>query len=178
MSEEFDFGHGPVQAHRHPYGGGWVANTATVDLSAYVGANARVYDNAHVYDSARVYGNARVFGDTHVYDNARVYGNAKVYGNARVYDNARVFGNAQVHGKAQVFGNARVCGNDIWWLSGLEYSVTYTKLDDCLAIGCQRRTVAEWISYLDAPGRNRAPRLEAVLRGVFSDRLCPADVEE
>ena len=26
----FDFGKGPVPAHQHPNGGGWVADTATV----------------------------------------------------------------------------------------------------------------------------------------------------
>ena len=40
----FDFGDGPVRAHRHknPDGsiGGWVANTATVADTAYIGENA------------------------------------------------------------------------------------------------------------------------------------------
>jgi hypothetical protein len=58
----FDFGDGkgPVPAHKHPNGGGWVADTATVAEAAYVGPGARVY------------GNARVFGNIWVYENARV----------------------------------------------------------------------------------------------------------
>jgi len=56
----FDFGNGPVPAHRHknPNGsiGGWVANTATVADTAYIGEDARVFDNAKVYGDARVYG--------------------------------------------------------------------------------------------------------------------------
>ena len=68
----FDFqdGNGPVPAHQHPKGNGWVADSATVDGSAYVGPDALVSDNA------KVSGNARVYGD------ARVYGNAQVHGDA------------------------------------------------------------------------------------------------
>ena len=78
----FDFGDGkgPVAAHRHFNGGGWVADTATVAKTAYIGPDARVYGAARVYDYAYVYGAARVF------DNAVVYGYAWVYGDAYVYD--------------------------------------------------------------------------------------------
>ncbi len=72
----FDPNQGPVLAHKHPNGGGWVADTATVDPIAYVGSNAKVYDNA------KVYGNAKVSGNAHVYGNAWVYGYALVYGDA------------------------------------------------------------------------------------------------
>ena len=59
----FDFGYGPVPAHLHPHGGGWVADTAHVDDSAYVGPNARVSGNALVSGDARVYGDAQVYGN-------------------------------------------------------------------------------------------------------------------
>ena len=36
------------EQHQHPNGGGWVANTATVDASAFVGRDAQVYDYARV----------------------------------------------------------------------------------------------------------------------------------
>ena len=60
MSEVFDFGdwNGPVAAHRHENGGGWVANTASVAPSAYVGPDARVYGMARIDDAARVFGKA------------------------------------------------------------------------------------------------------------------------
>ena len=76
----FDFldGKGPVPAHHHVNGGGWVADTAHVDNTAYVGLDARVYGTA------------------------RVSGTAQVYGNARVSENAWVSGTAQVSGDAQV----------------------------------------------------------------------------
>ena len=49
-----------VPAHQHPNGGGWVADTATVHESAYVGPNARVYDSAWVCDSAWLRSNHHV----------------------------------------------------------------------------------------------------------------------
>jgi hypothetical protein len=109
----FDFGDGPVLAHRHvnPDGslGGWVADTATVEPTAYVGPDARVYENAQVFGDAQVYENAQVFGD------ARVYGKAQVYGRAWVFGTARVFGDARVYGNAQVFGDARVRGTAVMY---------------------------------------------------------------
>ena len=57
----FDFGNGPVPAHKHAHGGGWVADTATVAKTAFVGPDAKVSDNARVSDHAWVSGNARVF---------------------------------------------------------------------------------------------------------------------
>jgi hypothetical protein len=100
----FDFqdGNGPVPAHQHPNGGGWVADTARVAGTAYVGPDAQVYGRARVSGTTQVSGNALVFG------NARVFGYAEVYNNAQVFGTAHVFGSARVSGYAQVFGNARV----------------------------------------------------------------------
>ena len=58
----FDFGFGPVPAHQHPNGRGWVADTAHVDDSAYIGPDARVFGDARVYGGAWVFGNAQVSG--------------------------------------------------------------------------------------------------------------------
>ena len=113
---DFGDGNGPVPAHRHLNGGGWVADTATVAASACVGLDAKVYGNARVSDNANVYqdacisDNACVYGNAWVSDNANVGDNAKVYGNARVGGDTWVYDNAKVHGDAQVFGNARVFG--------------------------------------------------------------------
>ena len=68
MSMTFDFGNGPVPAHRHtnPDGslGGWVADTATVSPTAWVSDNAWVYDNAKVSGYAEVPDGVRVSGNT------------------------------------------------------------------------------------------------------------------
>ncbi len=58
----FDFGAGPVPAHRHLNGGGWVADTARVDASVYVGSGAQVFGKARVFGDAWVFGKARVRG--------------------------------------------------------------------------------------------------------------------
>ena len=60
---DFQDGKGRVSAHQHPNGGGWVADTASVDETAFVGPDAEVYGHAGVYGHARVFGNASVFGD-------------------------------------------------------------------------------------------------------------------
>ena len=87
----------PEEQHQHKNGGGWVANTVTIDDSVYVAPNARVYGDA------RVYGNAWVYGDARVYGNAWVYGDAQVYGDARVYGNIHLkFGNFVVECKASL----------------------------------------------------------------------------
>ena len=91
MSENiFDFqdGIGPVAAHRHVNGGGWVADTAKVS------DNARVFGNAVVSDNAWVTGNAKVSGNAVVSDNAVVSGNAVVTRNpvfiSNIYHNITI----------------------------------------------------------------------------------------
>lgn len=135
--QEVDFqdGLGPVPAHQHPRGGGWVAETAHIDDDCYVGPftlvygnakvtgkaiindYARVYGNALVYDNAKVYGDSQVFENAQVYNEARVSGHSKVYGcsrvlnNAMVYDNAEVYENAIVRNNAEVLNSAKLYGN-------------------------------------------------------------------
>jgi carbonic anhydrase/acetyltransferase-like protein (isoleucine patch superfamily) len=122
---KFDFGdgEGPVPAHRHTRGGGWVANTATVDPEAWIGPDALVYGNARVCsvepqtDDAQIYENARVHGEARVYGNARIYGKAKVYGRARVYGKAHVCQFARIYGNARVYGQAWTT-RKVWWPVG------------------------------------------------------------
>ena len=59
-NRSFDFGFGPVSAHRHANGGGWVADTARVSDTAFIGPEARVYDKARVCGEAQVCGEALV----------------------------------------------------------------------------------------------------------------------
>lgn len=123
VNVDFGDGAGKVPAHQHENGGGWVAETAHVEPSCYVGPHAVVYGNARitekaiindyakVYGNARVYGNAKVYGEAQVYDLAQVYDNAKVSGRAKVYESAIVANNAMVYDDAKVHGNAIVRNN-------------------------------------------------------------------
>lgn len=63
----YDFGYGPVPAHQHPSGGGWVADTAHVDDTAYVGPEALVSGSARVSGSAWVFDSARVSGEVYLH---------------------------------------------------------------------------------------------------------------
>lgn len=135
LSEAHDFGKGEVAAHKHPRGGGWVAETAKVDDTCYVGPYASVFGNAvvagnvridgysKVYDNAVISDNVIVNGDAQIYDrakiskNARIGGKAKVYGNAlitdfaNVYDDAEVFGNAMIRNESEVYDQAKAYGD-------------------------------------------------------------------
>ncbi len=46
-------GCGPVEAHTHPNGGGWVADTALISPNAFIGRDTEVFGNARVYSYAR-----------------------------------------------------------------------------------------------------------------------------
>jgi UDP-3-O-[3-hydroxymyristoyl] glucosamine N-acyltransferase len=123
---DFGDGQGEVPARQHTRGGGWVAETACVEESCYVGPHAvvfgkarvtgnaivndyaRVYGEARVYDEAKVYGEAQVFDNVHVFNQAKVSGKAKVYEDARIMNNAMVYDNSEVYGKAIVRNNAEI----------------------------------------------------------------------
>ena len=93
---------------RHSNGGGFVANTARVDASVYVGENARVLGYATVSGNARIDGHATVTGSAKVSGNAVVTGHAVVAERAQVRDNAIVADYAGVMGDSVVSDNARV----------------------------------------------------------------------
>ena len=76
--------------HRHPNGGGWVQDTASVDETAHIGPDAEVSVAARVSGNAQVSGTAQVFGTAWVSGAAQVSGNAWVFGSAEVSGNAWV----------------------------------------------------------------------------------------
>jgi len=80
-----------AEGKRHPNGGGWVANTATVADTAYVGPNAMVLGNAKVLDQAIVEDYAVVDGDAIVADHARIGGQAIVKKSAKAGGYARTW---------------------------------------------------------------------------------------
>ena len=81
---DFEDGNGPVPAHRHPKGGGWVADTAYVSETAFVGPNAQVYGEAWVYGKAWVYDEAHVYGEAHVVGEAQIGGSIRIGGTIRL----------------------------------------------------------------------------------------------
>ena len=87
--ETFDFGdgQGPVPAHRHVQGGGWVADTARVDPDSFVGARARVFGRATVGPKVALYNKTSVSGSARV-------------SNVVLEEAAKVDRSAQIHGSA------------------------------------------------------------------------------
>ena len=67
-----------MKGKRHPNGGGWVADTATVAQTAYVGPDAMVLDEAKVLDDAVIEDYVIVYGNAVFKDNARAYGKLAV----------------------------------------------------------------------------------------------------
>ena len=106
-----------VKYHRHPNGGGLVAETARVAETAYVGPFALVKDKAQVLDEARIEDRAVISEKAVIREKAQVSGSALVcdsalvYGSTRVCGSARVFGSAQVYDSAWISGLAQVCGS-------------------------------------------------------------------
>lgn len=112
-----------VNGSTHPNGGGFVASTAKVDSSVYVGKNARVLGyatvsgNAVIDDYAIVTGNASVSGNVVVKGHAVIAESAQIKDNAIICDSAGVMGNAVVSENARViesglvFNNYKVSGN-------------------------------------------------------------------
>jgi UDP-3-O-[3-hydroxymyristoyl] glucosamine N-acyltransferase len=139
-NDVFDFGNGPVPAHRHANGGGWVADTASVDAGVHVGPEAQVYGKSHVYGEALVSGKAHVYGEALVSGKAMVSGEAQVYGKSHVYGEALVSGKAHVYGEARVCGEALVCGEARVYttpllLTGYEFAITIC--DNQVQVGCE-----------------------------------------
>lgn len=110
-----------VPGKQHINGGGFVADTATVDATAYVGPNARVLGNASVLDSARledsavvtdnavIRDNAVVSGCAMVRDNATVSGQAHITDYAIAYDSSVVTDKARLTEYAAALGEAKIC---------------------------------------------------------------------
>lgn len=81
---------------QHPNGGGFVADTAKVAQSVYVGKDAAVLDEAQIEGDVIIDGSATVRGA------ARVSGEARILGHADV-ENAVVSGQATIEGQAHVW---------------------------------------------------------------------------
>ncbi|MBN2737554.1 MAG: hypothetical protein JXR70_11275 [Spirochaetales bacterium] len=119
----------PGSGHYHPNGDGWVANTASVDSTVYVGPHARVLGNARVSGNARIEDWAEVSGNARVRDNAVIQDHALVSA-GEVYENARIGAlSIMNNGTTRVHGSAYVA-SVINALPGVEISGTAQLLGD------------------------------------------------
>lgn len=144
-----------LQGSYHANGGGFVAASAKVDASVYVGPHARVLGNATVSGNARIDGYATVTGSAQVSGNAVVTGHAVVAERARVQDNAIVGDYAGVMGNAVVSENARVLESGLvfndYKVSG---NATIKGVAYCLAKGSASGQAVADGDYYDDSGRS------------------------
>lgn len=102
---DFGDGNGSVPAHQHRNGGGWVANTAYVDDTAYIGINARVFGYASIRNKAHIGERAEISGYATVKDNAIVKGYAAIIGSCTVKDQAHIAGSVFMAGNIEIGGD-------------------------------------------------------------------------
>lgn len=111
---DFKNGFGRVFAHRHDHGKGWVADTAKVEDTVYVGPRCEIFDHAIVKGNTRLEGHAKISGHAVVSgrvivrQNAHIYGAAVVRDATELNDFSRVGGNAHISGTSRLFDAARV----------------------------------------------------------------------
>jgi hypothetical protein len=113
----------PEGGAAHPNGGGFVASTAQVEASAFVGPDARVLGKSRVLGQARIDGRA-VIRDSTVRDRALVTGHALVAEESTIGGEAIVGGSAWIKNRSIVQDRATVlehamissgktCGGDV-----------------------------------------------------------------
>lgn len=112
---DFKDGNGRVFAHRHDNGNGWVADTAKVNESVYVGPRSEIFNFARVSGGcrleglSRIYGHAEVSGSVILKKTAQIYGRSRVVDLAQLHDNSSISGHATVSGNTQLFDTAAIC---------------------------------------------------------------------
>ena len=138
----------------HANGGGFVANTATVADSVYVGRDAKVLGYASVSGNARIDGHAVVTDSANVSGNAVVTGHAVIAERAQIRDDAIVADYAGVMGDAVVSGSARVIESglvyDKYTVSG---NATVKGVAFCLTSGSASGQAMPDGDYYDDSGR-------------------------
>lgn len=155
----YDHGYGIVDAmpngNFHPNGGGFVAASARVDDSVYVGKNAKVLGNATVSGNAVIDGYAIVTGNSMVSGNAVITGHAVVAERAQVRDNAIVGDYAGVMGNSVISENARVLESGLvfndYKVSG---NATVKGVAYCMATGSASGQAMPDGDYYDDSGRS------------------------
>lgn len=91
---------------RHPNGNGWVAHTAYVEPSVYVGPEALVYEYARCTERSVVKGQGRVCGRAEMTGHATVRSQAVLGGNARLGGRTVLAGNLKATGTLRAPANA------------------------------------------------------------------------
>lgn len=109
---DFKNGSGPVPAHQHVNGGGWVADTASADATVYIGPLAMVHGFASIRDYAYIDGQADIAGYAIVKDQACVRGNAVIRGSCEISEKAEIAGDVFLSGDVKINGRTVMNGKE------------------------------------------------------------------
>ena len=121
------FGEDRRNQHKHPFGDGWVDNSASVAPTVYVDINARVRDRATVTGDAEIMDFADISGDAIIENDVTIRGNARVTGQAHVrgkffWESTHMFGTIE-RDRVYIRDNAVVCDMAFIESTGLEGGV-------------------------------------------------------
>jgi len=98
---DFEDGRGPVPAHRHSNGGGWVENTAQVEESVFVEDTARVFEYAIVKDEVQVLDFAQVGEGASIHGKSVISGCMKIMGGVNIR-NTDIYGYGLITGDLSI----------------------------------------------------------------------------
>ena len=161
-------GYSKGKGHIHSNGGGWVADSAKVADSVYVGPDAKVLGGAKLSGNVRVEDYAVVANSVTAQDNAIISGHAVVDGGGWYYDNGwkqgsiTLSGNAVISGSSVVTGACSVSGNAK--VLQKAYAADAVKLSD--------NAIAKGMAYLYG---GAAYTGSAVLDGDYSNEKAVSD---
>lgn len=133
--------------HTHSNGGGWVANSATVAASVYVGPKAIVVGSSNLSGSVTVNGTARL-------ENVTASNSVAFSGDCNVYGGT-FSGTAQIT-DAAVLVNSNVSGNTIVKENGWGYGVTFGGTNVVVGGDAEIGSCSTAGVYLQTPHGNNA----------------------
>ena len=149
----FDFkdGNGPVPAHQHKKGGGWVANSAYVAPTAYLGPRAQVFGRAGIYCDAEVHDDVRVRGVAQIWDDVVLRGNAEVqdaglHHLVRLHEGVVVRGmNTILAGDFDLYGPLVIDATPFIITSSYAHPVVLVRSPKkMVSVGCETYSLAYW----------------------------------
>jgi len=108
---DFGDGFGRINAHKHDNGNGWIADTARVEDTVYVGRRCQIYDNAIVRGQVRLEGTSKISGHAVVSGRVTLTKQAHIFGTAIVRDTTSLSDNVKVFGAANVAGSSCLAGD-------------------------------------------------------------------
>jgi hypothetical protein len=163
----------------HPNGGGFVAKSATVEATAYVGKDALVLGRSKVLGNARildfaVINNATVQDQAVVSGHALVERDAVVSGDARVRDHAKISNRAQIRDQAKVLENGQQETNfcqDQTVVKGMAASFGENKgspMIDGMYAKANKVTGGKWFTWSWGVGQN-AGEVTNDFKGLYLD---------